>query len=263
MCSICKGNYFHDSCAEKSGAMKGNTIKCGQCAKSEVKSDEVDFSSNKSKEISEFQKLFQKMEESMEFLSSKFDTLTVENQNALRELRDMKRENIQLKTKVSQLEKRICELEIKEFSCNLEIHGTQIKNEDPKEVLMEIANDLLSCNFNSQDVSDCFKQETKNGAIIVAKMRSRDIKTKFIKARKNRKMESNMLSCNKNKENTSKIYINEQLTFTNRNLFNIAYKLKKERKYKYCWTKNGRVYVKKSDDSEPIYIHNEDIIKTL
>uniref|UniRef100_A0A6P7FYN1 Uncharacterized protein LOC114332088 n=1 Tax=Diabrotica virgifera virgifera TaxID=50390 RepID=A0A6P7FYN1_DIAVI len=62
------------------------------------------------------------------------------------------------------------------------IHGTQNKNEDPKEVLMEIADDLLLCNFNSKDVSDFFKQETKNGVIIVAKMRSRDIKTMFIKA---------------------------------------------------------------------------------
>lgn len=57
-------------------------------------------------------------------------------------------------------------------------------------------------------------------------------------------------------ENGSPIYINEQLSKDEMELFYKARQKKKELSYKYCWTFHGNVYMRRERTSDPIRITN-------
>lgn len=82
------------------------------------------------------------------FMSEKFNSLIAENRRVLEEMKSVRKENWQLKSKIVFVEERINSVEYKETLCNIEITGTQISdtNEPTKSVLV-ITNNLLQCNF--------------------------------------------------------------------------------------------------------------------
>lgn len=262
-CSMCNAAFYHDSCAKKSGALKGSLVKCPPCSNNLAKASNDSVETQVPGVSADLLRTLQKLEDSMAFLSNKFDALTLENQKALKELKEVKQENVKLQTKVKDLERRVHELEIKECCTSVEIIGTKIKNESPKNVVMELANDLLGGSFDGQELVACTKKDTKSGPMIIAKFTTVEQKNHFLNLRRKRKLESNLLRSNQGETTSTNIYINEQLTFFNNNLFKMAYKLKKDKQFKYCWSKNGRVFIKKSDDCRAIYVYNEDIINDL
>ena len=49
----------------------------------------------------------------------------------------------------------------------------------------------------------------------------------------------------------------------NKALFKCCLKTKKDLNYKYIWTSNGRIYLRKNDESQRIYIKNKDQLTKL
>ena len=54
-----------------------------------------------------------------------------------------------------------------------------------------------------------------------------------------------------------KIFINENLTYLKKKLFWKSKQKAKEAGFKFFWTMNGNVYVRKLNDDKPILIKNE------
>lgn len=54
------------------------------------------------------------------------------------------------------------------------------------------------------------------------------------------------------------IYINEQLTIKANKIFYLARQLKKDKKIKYAWTRDGKVYIKQQESDEKIRITDEE-----
>ena len=59
------------------------------------------------------------------------------------------------------------------------------------------------------------------------------------------------------------IYVNEHLTSHNKNLFSLAKDKKKALHYKHLWTRNGKIFMRKTDESEVIRIDSEEKISSL
>lgn len=59
------------------------------------------------------------------------------------------------------------------------------------------------------------------------------------------------------------IFISEHLSPTNKALHAATRAAAKEKGYKYVWVKNGRVFARKSDDSDYIFIRNTDSLSKL
>lgn len=59
---------------------------------------------------------------------------------------------------------------------------------------------------------------------------------------------------NENESGDRPIYLNENLTSTNFNIFRESLKLKNTGKIKSTFTSRGLVYIKKTDAEEPIHI---------
>ena len=78
----------------------------------------------------------------------------------------------------------------------------------------------------------------------------RDIKEKFYRARKKFK---NLTAADFGYGSLSnKIFINENLTRKNKELFNSCLKIKREKGYKFIWTNIGKIYMRKTDSSSSI-----------
>lgn len=59
------------------------------------------------------------------------------------------------------------------------------------------------------------------------------------------------------------IYINESLSYSRRQLFNAARELKKEKKFKFLWVRNGRILLRAEEGAKAIVITTMDQIADL
>ncbi len=90
----------------------------------------------------------------------------------------------------------------------------------------------------------------------------RDTKEIFYRARKNLK---NVTTKDLGYTPNNKIYVTESLTEKNKQLFRECLNVKKMKKYKFIWTINGRIYLRKNEDrdSQPILIKSRDDLNKL
>lgn len=101
------------------------------------------------------------------------------------------------------------------------------------------------------------KNTTKPNAIrpIVVRFLRKEKRDEFVMAAKTRKNITSKDVTPDSPEHT--IYINERLTKLNRYLFREARLRSKEANFKYCWTKNGLIYVRQREGKAAILIRTE------
>jgi len=59
------------------------------------------------------------------------------------------------------------------------------------------------------------------------------------------------------------IYIRENLALHRNMRFNLAKNFRRDFNYKFIWTTNGRIFLRKTEYSKLIWIENEQILKFL
>lgn len=60
-----------------------------------------------------------------------------------------------------------------------------------------------------------------------------------------------------------KMYLNEHLTLAAKILFRKARVAAKEKGFKFTWTKNGKNFMRKSEDAKPLQISDENFLLQL
>ncbi|KAL4718579.1 hypothetical protein ACJJTC_004900 [Scirpophaga incertulas] len=121
---------------------------------------------------------------------------------------------------------------------------------------------VLNIEYGPQDLKDVYGINTKSGGTTIV--------AEFTQALKNQEVLKTAKAFNKENRNnrlnsthiglpgkTVPIYISESLTSKARRLFYLARDLAKSTDYKYCWTSNGKVFIRKNDDSPHIEIKSE------
>ena len=147
---------------------------------------------------------------------------------------------------------------------NLEIVGVPVtSNEDTNAIVQEIA-ELLLVTISSKDISTSHRLHTKsksNPPPIIVRFVNRDVRNRIYSNRKNaRNADFTKLSI----KGEEKIFINENLTYLEKKLFWKSKQKAKKAGFKFFWTMNANVYVRKLEDDKPILIKNEqdlDLIK--
>ena len=59
------------------------------------------------------------------------------------------------------------------------------------------------------------------------------------------------------------VYFNDHLTPKHKELFSAARTKKFNNNYKYLWTRNGRIFIRKTDVSEVIRVTSEEVVNSL
>ena len=163
----------------------------------------------------------------------------------------------------------------------VEIKGIPARRDEvTNDIVLQVA-ELLDVEMREDDISISHRLPLKkpwtdsNGIkhppsppSIIAKFVRRDVKEEFYRARYKLKHFTTKdidVTFASSEGEGNKIYISESLTQARRKLFNSALKLKKDLKFNYISTSNGRIYLRKnnSKDSPHIQINSESDLAKL
>lgn len=283
---ICKGNcskQFHVNCVETFGEAsqiftrerKSKWI-CQECdiasktlSNSKIQNEaEIDQVSNiEIKQLIEkfnlenaafkidFIKNLRELQQAVEFNSSLLTDAINSNKKLHEELNAIKKqnsalteENRNLQTKVGELQSDIIELQQYSRRCNIEINNLP---ESPKENLREVITEIMK------------KAEVDLGKDITALHRIPTVKKEKIKPvilQFNTVESKNVfLSAVKVKRFTAKdinpefenipVFFNEHLCPEIKKLLYECKKFKKEQEFRFCWTKGGKIFLRKNESS--------------
>lgn len=191
------------------------------------------------------------------------------------DLKAANEENSNLKANLVSCESRIKHLEEEHARQqqwtrlqNIELVGVPENSQENTADVVKQVMETIGVQVESGDIEFAHRVQprrttsAKRGRAIVVKLKHRAIKDKIIAAsRKHRNVTARDIGRGGENE---RMYINEHLTRENKALL-ASCKLKaKEFSYKYIWTKNCRIFVRKNDTSPPILISSSvDLAKIL
>lgn len=187
---------------------------------------------------------------------ARYNTAAILNLTSCNE--KLETENIKLGTAVTELRREIDAIQQYMRVDNVEVVGLPVDkiNNDDEGMLLDLF-DNMNLEIRSCDIDICHEVNTrrKDGKrVVICKFISRKSKIAVLEA----KREHRDLRYKGNN-----IFINEHLSPPNRRLFALAYQVKKDNDYKYLWTRNGTVLMRKSDISPILEIYNEEFLNTL
>lgn len=198
---------------------------------------------------------------SVEFLSSKYDTL-------LGEIHDVKSECKDNQNYVRALEEKVDKLEKNARSTCIEIKNIPVKTSETKDSLLKNLRDIghiLNVPIQSQDVKDVFRTGSKdpNDRTIIAEFTSTLTKERIIRAyRKFNRGPSKLSTENLKLSGPVKpVFISENLTPKMKRLFYLAREFAKSNEYGYCWSSNGRIFIREKEGAPLHWIKEESDLK--
>jgi len=221
------------------------------------------------KEISVLKQEQIEFKHSVEHFSSQFDEFTTSIQSfktALSKINGLEAKVAALHNENSGLRTQLNDLQQYTRKNNVEISGVpEQKNEQIKDIIMKIG-EVVGCTIADSDMDVCHRvahmnNGNKNSKSIIVRFQSRNKKQDFLSASKRyRNLNSSELGF---VGNVCGVYVNEHLTLENKKLFKSAREFSRENNFKYCWVRDCRIYVKRSDESRAIVVQDESVLSRL
>lgn len=268
-CSICNG-FFHFGCValresafrkmSKTAKQKWSWGKCKYTNDSKTKSPNLNIKKGNEVNVLTNDSFFN-LTDSVNFMSEKFDTFGKQLQELLQSMKDLREENKILKEQNNNLRndfnilyKKVNTLEQKTLDNFVEIVNVpELINEDCKNTVIKIAKSLnVEIDvINAYRVQSKFSTRSKK---IVAELTSKQVKKDLIETSRKRKLIGNSVDVSWKNE---AIYINENLTQFNRNLFFKTKTFARDSGYKFVWFKDYKLFIKKNELTKAIVVDNE------
>jgi len=214
--------------------------------------------------LAPLQKSVDEVKETAKFINAKYD--------------DLVKEHKALKLALHTMEAKFCSVakahdDLEQYGRRecVEIRGVPVssdpKSEDTNAVVKSVG-DLMGITVTDNDISVShrmpqskrYKGKQRGPPAIIAKFTRRVIKDKFYGARSNLHDKSTL---DLGFTDRNSIYISESLTENNRELFNDCLKAKKDLKFNFVWTRNGRIFMRHDKDSPAKLISSKDDLKSL
>lgn len=216
-------------------------------------------------EVKQLREDIKTFQTSMDFINSKYEDERKKNQVFVEMLQDMKKENQMLKTELQLVKEYVNKEENVKREQNLLLVGlcnngkeseTEIKSKIMK-VMRTLKSELVE-----EDIIELNKIHTKNNKSLLIKIKLNSIeKKKEILSKRKKTGKLTTASCGIDDHETA-LFINEDMSTENYKLFKRALSLKFNG-YKYVWYKNGRIYVRKTDNELAKRISREEQIEEL
>lgn len=215
-------------------------------------------------QMEELIKSIKDLQKTIGFMSEQLEDMRKENKEFKKLLKEETRERECMKSRIRQLEDIVERNEKDKIKTNIIVTGIEQKN-GKEENLADVVDKMfraLNIKIEKSDVVACKRKEVNGDCPpIIVTLMSKEKKEKILEARK-------AAGSIKTKEcglagRNNEIYINEQLSPHTANLFYHSRQTKKEKNYKYVWTRDGNIYIKKSDTSRKIKISNIDDLTSL
>ncbi|XP_059049922.1 uncharacterized protein LOC131844943 [Achroia grisella] len=203
--------------------------------------------------------------QSLDFMSSKYDGLL----DRVTLLEEERKRNINL---ISLLENKLENMERNLKSSSIEMRNVPQQRNETKEDLLnlvKVTGSALNISLQTSDIRDVYRvNATASGSKpIIAELNSSILRNNLIHSIKNYNKENKsnkFSSTNLHISGPSQpIYISESLSSKTKRLFYLARTAAQTNNYKFCWTRYGRIYVRKSEGASQLIINSENDIKAL
>ena len=208
------------------------------------------------------------IKENQAFICNQYDSLKAEYDKLIevntlqKEISNLKSQAAALKTQEIKESIKVDELEQYGRRQNLEILGVPEKeDENTNAIVLEVAKmldvDIMSSHISTSHRLPKKKASSRNNSgsfPIIVRFTSRDIRNQIYA---NRKKARFVDLKNFSVSDTKNIFVNENLTPTRKQLFWKTKQEVKNNSWKYIWTHNGNIFVKKDDNANITEIKNE------
>lgn len=191
-----------------------------------------------------------------------------EIKHQLKELDRCKAEVVELRLEVTELRQELAAKEQIRFLKDVEITGITENNTENLPQLVTVIAATLGVELDPRDVDEVRRvgPRGKPGPLerprpIVVSMTRRGPRDQLLRAaRARRGLTTDKLQL---PGNPRRVYLNEHLTKINRILFSKARKLGNELHFKYVWTSNGNIFMRRSDTSSVLHVTSEAVLEKL
>lgn len=208
------------------------------------------------------------MENSLQFLSDKYDELkgmyirvTNENQTITQNNTELMNENGKLQKEIQQISQEFNELKQSSVKNKMVVFGVP-NLKDHSSIKLTFNNILNTLNIKTDEIAidDIFQTKTKTEqAPLFITFKNYKNKLDFLQIAKIKKITAHNIGF---ENNHNKIIMVDQLTETNRTLLKEA-KILRTHGFKYVWTRNGKVLCRKLENTDVIIIKNVNHIQML
>lgn len=185
-------------------------------------------------------------------LNSKFETLNNEHKQSL--------------NKLEYLEEKVEQLQNSALQNKLEIKNIPYFDNENLSIITDKLIEKVGLSPAHSRVTNINRSKSSQKPIII-EFQSQQYRNSVLKAfktynlnNKNNKINTTDIGINGEK---IPIFANESLTPMAKKLFYLARNLKKNKNYKYCWTSQGKVYIKKEEGSAAVLIKSINQAETL
>ena len=205
---------------------------------------------------------------SISFLDEKFEEMKKVTEKLKIDNQELRNENDSLHKKVNDLGRQINDLDQYHRRVNLEIVGIPENKEEKTEDIVLAVAQRIDPSVKATDIDIAHRiGSPKSGE---GDRRPRQIIVRFTNRRARnavydgRKRLKGTTSKDLGYSNTrNQIYVNENLVSTTRELLGSVNEARKKTGFKFLWTYNGKIFVKKSEKEFPIIIHTKDDIAKM
>ncbi|XP_041460952.1 uncharacterized protein LOC121412110 [Lytechinus variegatus] len=231
----------------------------------EIKSELQKLNKTLTSQLNEIKSGQDELRKSAEFFSDKVDELTCEVKRLSSENASMKRENEQLKAKMMTLEHQVNELDQYHRRINLEVAGVPEKEgENVREAVLHVMKKISPEVSNDDiDVTHRLGQRREDGPArpIIVRFTTRRMRDTLYSGRKKlRETSTRQLGFSRDE---GKVFLNENLAPAKKSLLKKANDERKKAGYKFLWTTNGTILVRKSPNVPPVAIHREEDLNKI
>lgn len=180
-----------------------------------------------------------------------------------KEISNLKKDNIQLKDIVNTQQTKIERLEKQLLDSTVNIQGVPFEE---GEDLLDIVHNIFSktnLKLTTSTINKIYRKKPKaNGSPgqIIVKLNSNTVQRSLLNNTKKGKITAEDLGF---KNNPAKIYVNQELTQSEKKIFFEARKLQKSKKWKYVWEKGGATLIKLTEDSQAIKVSSLQHLESL
>ena len=217
--------------------------------------------------ISEIKSDQHEVMKSQKFISHKYDETQNEMTKQKEKIVNLEKENSYLNEIIRKLDIKVNDNIIKNNELSqyirrimVEINGIPQTNEENIDETLKLLFELMNASELYDDIDVAHRLSNKRNSGIIIKFISRKSRDKFfnrrslLKEKEVKDLGDNFTDLD---EAHKKIFINESLTKTNRNLLINARQRCKEYNYKFCWSTNGVIFVREDESSKVIKIKND------
>lgn len=200
--------------------------------------------------------------------------LTSQNEEFRKKIEQLESQTKKDREYISTLENKIEDLQRCTRKSCVEIKNVPKRPQENRSDLIGMVMNLsknINLNMEERDINDIFrlkaKKDIEKNPTIIVELGSTILKNDLLKKIKDYNIKNKCRLRAKHlgftiKEDTP-VFISEQLTAKGARLFFLSRDLVRNKKYKYCWTSFGKVFVRKDETSKIIAIHEEEQIRNL